>query len=178
MFFYLGVQETSDSERRDRINLIHLHDCTARISMFRNLFGDENEALGFEAQRDDLKKRFDNSELMASKTEKQRNHLLRGDKVIFVIQDEVLNAMGMDIVEFRSWYEVLSSHLHSFPLAFHRMLIDGFGNGIENNHEKDWTTASLEYLQPILAKAVTQMLSLFPDIPDPRMEIIVALQKK
>ena len=177
MFFYLGVEETSEEERRDRINLIHLHDCTARISLFRNLFGDEKQAVGFEVQREELRARFDNSAMMATKTEKQKAHLLRGDKVMLVIQDEVLNSMGMNVVEFRSWYEVLSSHLHSFPLAFHRMLTDGFGNGVENNREKDWTTATLRYLQSFLSKAVTQMLGLFPDIPDPRMRAIAALQK-
>jgi hypothetical protein len=169
LFHYLCAEPIDEEEFRDRLNLIHLHDCNARIALFRNLMGDEKQAIGFETTRAELLLRFDNSSFLKGKTERQRRHLLRGDKVMFEIQDEVLQRMGVDIGKFRAWYEVLSSHAHSYPLSFHRMLLDGRGNGVENNTEKDWTSLTLQYLHSFLARAVTEMLSLFPDVPDPRL---------
>lgn len=145
--------------------------------MFTNLIPNKEEAEGFEKERADLLDRFNGSALLAAKTEKQRNHLLRGDKVMFVIQDEVLASLGEDRTIFRAMYEVLSSHVHSYPLAYHRMLTGGRGDGVENNPEKDWMMIMLEYVRPFLARAVTQMLQLFPDIPDPRLRGIAALKR-
>jgi hypothetical protein len=49
------------------------------------------------------------------------------------------------------------------------MLTDGRGDGVENDVEKVWATETLLYLNKFLGRAITQMLSLFPDIPDPRL---------
>lgn len=169
LFHYLTVEDVSDEERRDRINLLHLHDCTARIALHRSLFGNEKEAKKFEIVQAELVARFDNSKLLEGKSEKQKKHLLRGERVMFEIQDTVLVSMDVDITKFRAWYEVLSSHIHSYPLAWHRALFDGRGNGVENNIEKEWITMILTYLQPFLARAVSGMLKLFPDVADPRL---------
>lgn len=169
LFYYLGVEDISEAEWRDRLNLIHLHDCTARISLFRNMLHDEEEARKLEGEREKLLKPFEHSELLASKPEKQRRHLLRGDKMMFAIQDDILEAMGLDKAFFRAWYEVLSSHVHNYPFSFHRMVVDGRGDGVENDVEKLWITESLSYLSNFLARSLTQMLQLFPDIQDPRL---------
>ena len=138
---------------------------------FSICFTTRHRALELAAERKELLQRFERSALLAAKSPKQRRHLLRGDKVMFSIQDEVVEAMGVDKVEFRAGYEVLSSHVHSFPLAFHRMLMDGRGTGVENDIEKVWTSTTLDYLQGFLARAATQMLGLFPDVPDPRLAV-------
>lgn len=170
LFYYLGVEEISDEEARDRINLFHLHDCTARISLFTNLFPSPEQVEGMKKQREELLERFSESALLASKTERQKNHLLRGDKVMFVIQDDVLDSLGEDKGVFRGFYEVLSAHVHSYPLAYHRMMMGGRGDGIENNAEKDWMGIVVEYTSGFLSRATTQMLGLFDDIPDPRLK--------
>jgi hypothetical protein len=169
LFYYLGVEKVGEEEWRDRLNLVHLHDCTARISMFRNLFDDEAQAEAFEVQRAELLARFEGSALLASKTPRQRKHLLKGDMVMFGIQDDVLKSLNEDRPKFRAWYEVLSSHAHSYPLAFHRMVDDERGKGVENNTEKNWTSMTLHFVSGFLARATTQMLSLFPDVEDPRL---------
>jgi hypothetical protein len=170
LFHYLGVEEVSEDEAADRINLFHLHDLTARVSMFQNLLQNQEEAKRGEEIRATLLERFEKSALLASKTERQRAHLLRGDKVMFVIQDDVIAKMGVDRTEFRAWYEVLSAHIHSYPFAYHRSLEGGRGIGVENNPEKDWITLALSYVTSFLARTLTQMISLYPDIPDPRLK--------
>jgi hypothetical protein len=141
------------------------------------LFKNEAEARKFEKTQEDLRRRFEGSTFLSSKGERERNHLLRGDKVMFVIRRDVLASMAVDPLEFRAWYEVLSSHLHSYPLAFHRTLLDGRGDGVENNIDKAWIAMTVDYVRGFLARALTQMLSLFPDIADPRLPGAVPLPR-
>lgn len=169
LFYYLGVQEVPEDEWHDRINLIHLHDCSARIPLFQHLLPSAEEVARFEDVQIDLRARLEASPRMAQLPDRRRNHLLRGDKVTFEIQDDILAAMEVDRDIFRAWYGVLSAHTHSYPLAFHRMIAGDRGRGVEGRIDRNWITYILEYAQGFLARAATQMLSLFPDIPDPRL---------
>ncbi len=169
LFYYLGVQDVAEDEWADRMNLIHLHDCSARIPLFQHLLPNPSEVEKFEKVQIELRARLEASPRISQLPEPRRNHLLRGDKVTFEIQDDILAAMGVDRDIFRAWYRVLSAHTHSYPLAFHRMIEGDRGRGVEGRVDRNWITYTLEYLQGFLARAATQMLSLFPDVPDPRL---------
>jgi hypothetical protein len=168
LFFYLGIEETSAELWKDKLNLFHLHDCTARASMFRFLMQDEKQATAIEAFRVELVEKIGNSTLLAGKSEREKQHILKGKTVSIHIQDDILNNMGVDLQPFRAWYEYMSAHVHSFPMATHRMLDDNRGNGLENDLEKVWISGILGFLIPFLGRALTQYLSISPGVMDPR----------
>jgi hypothetical protein len=169
LFHYLSIEKVGEDEARDRINLMHLHDCTARQEMLRTLFGDAEEAAKFDGQRAELVERLRTSPWFGALSEKRQAILLKGDHMSFQIQDETLESMGKDVAEFRAWWRVLSAHVHSYALAFHRALTDSRGRGVENEIEKRWATVTLEFMTPFLGQALSGMLTLFPDVPDPRL---------
>lgn len=169
LFYYLGVENVPHDLWRDRVNLMHLHDCTARAAMFRTLLDSEDKALEFDAERERLVERLESSDFLQKIPERQRKHLLRGDRVMFEIQDDVLARMKVDIPIFRAWYSVLSAHVHTYPLAFHRNVANARGAGVENGGEMVWIASINRYVAEFLARATTQMLSLFPDVQDPRL---------
>ena len=168
-FFYLGVEDVGEERWRDRLNLVHLHDCSYRTRLFRTLLNDEDEALKYEKARVELIERLEKGPTLAPLSVKQRQHILQGIDSRFTAQNAILQAMGADVDQFRSWYEVLSSQAHSLPFSFHRMLDDRRGDGVEREVDKAWVEGAMRFTQSYLARSASQMLSLFPDIPDPRI---------
>lgn len=169
MLFYLGLDAPGEDEWRARLNLMHLHDATARIDMMRTLFAAKAQAGGINKQRDELIERLRANPFFAALPVKRQDHFLRGENIRFEIQDSVLERMGRNVDEFRAWYRVLSAHAHSYSLAFHRMLTDERGKGVENDIEKSWAANTLHYLCSFLRPSTDRLLAPFPDIPDPRL---------
>lgn len=169
LFFYLGVEDPPEDEWRARTDLMHLHDAEARVSLWRELLLDNTMADGIALQRDEVVERLRANPFVQAMSEKQQRHLLRGEAMRFEIQDDVLARMSVNIPQFRAWYRVLSAHTHSYSLAFHRVLMDERGRGVENEPDKAWIATTLEYVSAFLSRATTQMLALFPDVQDPRL---------
>jgi hypothetical protein len=169
MLFYLGLEDPGHDEWQARLNLMHLHDATARVDMMRTLFAEEAQARGINKQRDELVERLRTNPFFAALPVKRQDHFLRGENIRFEIQDGVLERMGRNVDEFRAWYRVLSAHAHSYSLAFHRMLTDERGKGVENDIEKSWAANALHYLCSFLRPSTDRLLALFPDVPDPRL---------
>jgi hypothetical protein len=78
---------------------------------------------------------------------------------------ELLAKLGIDHQHFRGLYTLLSSHVHSFPLAFMRMGEGTRGRGVESEVEKAYIAIALELAEDSLSRAAADMFGLFPDIP-------------
>ena len=176
IFHYLAVADVDEEEWRDRINLMHLHDATARVALFRTLLPDEDQVKGLEEQRAEVRARLENSPRIKVLPEGLQKKLLNGERMSFEIQDETLNSMGKDVEKFRAWYKVLSAHTNSLPFAFHRALDGTRGTGVEPGNEKRWATFTLDFLLDYLSASLSGMLRLFPDIPDPRLQKVNVLR--
>lgn len=169
VFFYLCIDEIEDEEWRTRLNVLYLHDCISRIKMFRDLDPEDDQIPGFEAQAAELRQRLLKLGYFAALREKQRNRFLRGESAMLLSQDDILKKLGVDVAGFRAMYRFLSSHVHSFPLAFSRMGEREQGRGVESELEKGYIANALEFAEDFLRMALSDMLKLFPDIP-PRAE--------
>jgi hypothetical protein len=107
MFFYLGVEEVPEQEWRDRLNIFYLHECTARIRMFREFFQDEAEARNFEKQRDELVLRLDQSNVLATMSPGRRQEFLRGQHAAVLSLDQIAEAMGASAAAQREWWRIV-----------------------------------------------------------------------
>ncbi|MGO9060091.1 MAG: DUF5677 domain-containing protein [Candidatus Binataceae bacterium] len=166
MFFYLCVEAVEEDEWRTRLNLIHLHDCTSRIELFQ-AFGmlDDEKLKGFAQQQEELRKRLLGYHHFSSLTERRQIHLLKGRNALLLTRDEILARMGDDFQEFRGLWRLFCAHVHSAPLAFHRMS-DGRGRGVENLCDKGYTTLALRMSEMLLGRAIGEMISMFPDLAE------------
>src|SRR5690349_15038040 len=63
--------------------------------------------------------------------EKQRKKYLSGDHAWLLTQDEILARMGEgeNTRNFRGMWRYLSTHTHTYPVAFYRMAEQGSGRG-------------------------------------------------
>jgi hypothetical protein len=168
---YLAFDEVGDDEWFTRLNLMQLHDCVTRFKMFSDLTPDDPEIRGFEGQAEELRNRLLTRKHFASLPEKQQKRFLTGDHAWLLTQDEILARMGQgeNKRNFRGMWRYLSTHAHTYPVAFYRMAEQGTGRGLENNKEKGMITlVLLPYGEDVLRDATKRFNALFPDIDIPK----------
>lgn len=153
LFFYLGIDEAPEDEWAARQNLMYLHDATMRLRVFYTSEADAEAKAFYAEQRDTLLQKLDASAYFQSLTEGRRADLRRGRDLFFLTQDEILTRMGWDQVSMRRFYELLSAHTHSLPVAFYMAIEDGRGRGVETGPEKSYMAQTLQFVATLLSAA-------------------------
>jgi hypothetical protein len=163
-FFYLGIELVGDEEWQVRLRVMQLHDCMGRLRMFRDFGSSDEQLSGFEAQADELRTHLSSNGYFMSLPDSLRRKLLRGEQASMLTQDEVLHRMGEFEQRTRGYYRFLSSHTHSFPLAFYRMTEHNRGRGEENEVDKGHMAAAIEFASGVLTRTTTDMQAAFKDV--------------
>jgi len=161
VFFYLCIEKCSNEEWNARWKLMNLHDHMSRTKMFRAMGEDvESGDLANEIKSDVLSALKDNP-WFQKLSEKQQAHFLKGNTAFFKSQDEIVEASGGDVSEFRYMYRFLSNNTHSFPMGFYRMAENDRGRGIESKIEIQYTGMCLQWAGYYLNKAKFEFVELF-----------------
>jgi hypothetical protein len=163
-FYYLGVESVADDEWYARLKTMQLHDCLERYRMFRAFNQDDPQLAGFEQQANELKELLQKNSYFMQLPETLRKTLLRAERTCILTQDEILKRMGRFDPATRGYYRFLSSHAHSFPLAFYRMAEHNRGRGEENRVEKGYMASTLEFCCEVVTTSTDSFRALFADI--------------
>ncbi len=153
LFFYLGIEEVSDDEWTARQNLMYLHDATMRLRVFYHDDPSDHAHDFYIGQRHELIDKLRASSYFQGLGDKRRAHFERGRELFFLTQDEIIQRIGWDQAHIRRFYEFLSAHVHSLPVAFYKMVEDGRGRGVENEPEKGYVAQSFEFVATLLTTA-------------------------
>jgi hypothetical protein len=163
-FYYLGVEPVRDDEWYARLKVMQLHDCLERSRMFRAFNPADPQLVGFEQQSTELKEVLQKNSYFQQLPETLRKTLLRAERTCILTQDEILERMGRFDPATRGYYRFLSSHAHSFPLAFYRMAEHNRGRGEENDVEKGYMASTLEFCADVMATSTDAFRGSFADI--------------
>ena len=170
--YYLCIEPLGADEWAARQNLMYLHDATSRLRIFYG--GDESreQRAFYEGQRDELIEKLQASAYFATLSERQRAKFLKGRDAVFQSQDEILTRMGVEeLGSFRTYYEFISSHVHSLPIAFYAVVNEepgqGLGRGIENRTEKAFMVRAMAFAQWIMEFAHAHFISIHPPLAAP-----------
>lgn len=163
-FFYLAIEPVSEEEWLARLKVMQLHDCMERLRMFRAFDPNDTQLKAFEEQANELKTILEKNPYFANLPEKVRQNLLKAERSSILTQDEILQRMGQAHQKTRGYYRFLSSHAHSFPLAFYRMDEHNRGRGEENEVEKGYIASTLEFCTDVLKKSTDGFQKSFADI--------------
>ena len=155
VFFYLCIDECDNSEWNARWRLMNLHDHMSRLKMFKVMDDSESEkqvAL-FDSATEEVKSDLKEVEFFKKISTKQQKHFLKGNTPFFQSKDEIIEASGGSVKEFRFWYRFLSNHAHSFPMGFYRMAQNGRGSGVESTSEVAYSGMCLNCVSEYLKQA-------------------------
>lgn len=163
-FFYLGIEDITEEEMKVRLMVMDLHDCTARMRMSRNLVRNESGCKVYEEGIEKLTEKLKANLFFITLPISVQKSVLKGQRACIYTQDEILARIGEDASSSRAFYHFLSSHTHSLPVGFSRMADQNRGHGGENDIEKCYTSAALDFGSNTLNRSTADMQKAFSDI--------------
>ncbi len=163
-FFYLAVEEISNEEWMARLKVMQNHDCLSRLKLFREFDPKDPKLKGFKIQSEELKSSLLKNKYFLSLPEKQRKSFLKGERSWLLTQDEILERMGEKDKNIRGFYRFLSSHVHSFPLAFYKMAENDLGRGVDSDVEVGYSATAIDFAGELLHRTTADMEKLFSDL--------------
>jgi hypothetical protein len=162
--FYLAIEPVSDDEWFARLKVMQLHDCKERLRMFQAFDPNDRQLTEFEEQAKELQTSLEKSPYFAKLPAALQKNLLKGERSSILMQDEILQRMGHFPQGMRGYYRFLSSHAHSFPIAFYRMAEHNRGRGEENKVEKGYIASTLNFCADVLRRSTDGFQKLFSGI--------------
>jgi hypothetical protein len=145
-----------------KLNVMHLNDCTRRITLFTNL-GVTDQVEGFQTEAARLKDLLRANEYFRSLPDQVQRRCLEGDSAMIATRHEMLERVGWNRGHFRAIFDLLSQHAHILPLAFYRIEPNGRGTGLENEADRGSLCTMLEICAEALSQCTDLMVQAFPD---------------
>ncbi len=145
-----------------KLDVMHLNDCTRRITLFTNL-GTDDQIKKFETYADELKNRLRNNTYFCLLPKHIQKRCIDGGSPMIVSRTEMLDKVGWERNHFRAMYDLLSQHAHILPLSFYRLETNGRGTGLENPTDRYYLQMTLLACTDVLEKCTSEMLIAFPD---------------
>jgi hypothetical protein len=124
---YLTQDGVSDEEWSCRTLALHLHDCTARIRLFKGL-GLDDEYKKHRRDLEDLRKRLSENAHFRGLESGVQEKLLGGMLIYIDGLRAAARYAGWDVGHFDAVYTYLSAQSHSTPMSFYRMGEHGMDN--------------------------------------------------
>lgn len=165
--FYLCTDAMTDEDYSLRINLAFLHDCQERPRILGKIgaaFTDDEKLFNAnEASR--LRGVISNNQIFHCLPEWKQKKILKGDSPYYLSQDELMQRQGSDATTLRGIWELLSSHVHSYPFSFYRVIENrDRGTGRENDVDKGYCGLAAQLAASMLSSASLSVKGLFPDV--------------
>ena len=168
MMFYV-TDPVDDEVWQMRKWILDLHDCTARIQLFEAL-EQRDSVVAFTSARKEIVQKLIASLAFQSLSKEFRNKLIKGERVMVVTKESVLDQMGVHQKHFTAMNKLISAQVHTTPLGWYRMHENGRGAGKGTEAEIGYCALAFEYGRGYLEKASERMILLFPDIGTPPTE--------
>jgi hypothetical protein len=145
-----------------KLNVMHLNDCTRRITLFTNM-GALDEIDGFLLEASRLKGLLRTNEYFCALLPQVQRRCLEGESPMIATRQEMLEKVGWEKGHFRALFDLLSQHAHILPLSFYRLEPNGRGTGLENEADRGSLCTMLETCAEVLAQCTDLMVAAFPD---------------
>lgn len=162
--FYLCFDNVSDEELEARKALFNVHDYYSRkqfFSFFPDSYDGERENVEIEKL---VLEKLESCSFFKDLQENEKSKYLKGKNAFFISREDIEEREGVDKNDFRYWYKLLSTHVHSFPMGFFRMIEGNRGTGVHSEVEEGYSAVALELAESYLIRGCRNMLIFFPDI--------------
>ena len=165
--FYLCTDTMTDDDYALRVQLVFLHDSQERPRILEKLGSAPKEAgtefYAGEAAR--LRTEIAKNSVFLALPEWKQKRLLEGRTPYYLSQDDLLQRQGADAEKLRGIWELLSSHAHSYPFSYYRVVANPVrGTGRENETDKSYCGLAAQLAASMLSNATQSMKKLFSEV--------------
>jgi len=161
--YYFSFDPIEEDEWEFREKIMFLHDCSERYRLFKISNPSDSDLSGFRKQINELVCKLEENDYFISLTEKQQKKFIKGRKHLTLTRKEILTRMGFNTEHFQSQYKFLSSHVHSLPIAFFRMIEHGRGSGVKNRIDTIYISIALQVANEFMEYCINNMHDEFSD---------------
>jgi len=144
---YFCFEVVEPNEWQARIDLMYLHDRTARLQGIQHLQHDSEMSdcrAQLETEIDNIVLKLEENTFFQTLSEKQQKKFLKGKHHLLLSQDEIVGRAQGDVKLLRSAYEKLSSETHTLPITFTQVMFEGNSLGVKN--DSNMRTATLSHI--------------------------------
>lgn len=167
LFNYLMETPESRVAWSAKLFVMHLNDCTRRITLHANA-GADQEAESFRMQAEEIKETLRTNSYFLTLPQNIQRRCLEGDSPMMVTRQDMVEKVGWNRDHFRAVFDLLSQHAHILPLSFYRMTPNGRGTGIENDTDRGYLTTTLNLASDALSQCTDILVAAFPETADRR----------
>jgi hypothetical protein len=162
LFSYIIKAPVSPEEWSARLNVMHLNDCTRRMTILEDVIGAEQRS-GFAAQQTELRERLARNNWFLALDAKLQKRLLSGDMLTIPTRDKLLAEVGWERADFYGIWNMLSQYTHVLPLSFYRLEANGRGTGVENDTDRGYISMMLDLCEQALKQCTDRLVQEFPE---------------
>jgi len=113
--WYLCTQTINDEELKFRLKLYDYHDSSSLLSIYQNIFSNDDFSKELEEDINRLKSQIENSPVYRGFNIKKRKKIIKGHKAYDLSQFQIAEKRGLNLKQFKGFYELFSIHTHSSP---------------------------------------------------------------
>lgn len=156
LFFYLCIDECSDAERELRFHVFQLHDSCSREKLFSNMPDGAGQVGCFSEKSTEIKSWIENNSYYINMNAANKKSIRNG-KVAYIYPLEMIaNRVGIPLEDFRTYYQMMSSYTHNFPLAFMRMEQQVRGRGTYSEVEEGYIVMFVSLAKDLLIESTNE----------------------
>jgi len=163
-YFYLCIEKCSREEWECRWNMLNLHDCRSRMELLGFIPNNQENIASFQEQITDLTNRLHNNAFFTRLPASFQNKVLKGGKAHLFTLEEMAVRAGIELDHFRMFWKLMSSHIHSLPMSFYRMVNNERGRGVQTKVEVGYTIILLSFCMTLLVHSRDEYIELMDGI--------------
>lgn len=163
LFAYLTKEPVSADQWSLKLNVMHLNDCTKRISVL-GAAGRDDFVEFLHGQEKELREALRGNPEFLALPPKLQVELLTGRYLTIQNRDEQLAALGWDKVWYNALWDTLSQYTHVLPFSFYSMEPNGRGTGMLNDTDRGYITMFLRWCTELIEGCTEKMVDFFPNV--------------
>lgn len=169
-FYYLCIESISREEWECRWNIMNLHDCSRRISLFEGIDPEGEDYKFFIKTKKELQERLNKNNffqnLIKDLPEKKKKEYLSGRNAYLEPLESIAEKVGFPQHQFKWEYLLLSNQVHSLPMSYYRMIEGDWGRGIYSQRDEQYSIMCIGIVTAMLLSAKDEMNTLFLEQQD------------
>ncbi len=161
-FFYLCVEPTEYVEWEFRWNIFNLNHSDRTKKHLMKIFPHPEYLSNCDAQAKKIRECLRKNSRFLSLNEKNQNQCLKGKTLYFPNREELIKRIGLEAQEYFNFYILMSSHVHTLPLAFFPIGQNNRGLGMENDIDRCYISFCINSVAKFIRRSSCEMIDLFP----------------
>lgn len=163
-YFYLCIEKCSREEWECRWYMFNLHDCRSRMELLKDFPDIHENIAGMHLQMTEQINHLKNNSFFNQLPLALKNQVLKGTKAHLFSLEEIAKRTGIELEEFRFYWKLMSSHVHSLPMSYYRMANSERGCGVQTEIEENYTTMLLSFCMVLLTSSRDEYIELMDGI--------------